>query len=374
MVRIMLWSDRFWPAIGGVEMIAQLLALELHQLGYVLEVMTTRIPPLVAEEDFHGIPVHRLATPLSSLELDPVALAEERSHARALVKAFQPDLMLSLNPLHLLIHYQAAQHVHSARNLYWLQGYSKEMFVPTLITGQTLRDADYVVCCSRYSLDSARRGFPEITDHSRLIWNSVPTPTVEPAPLPWDPPKVIYVGRLSPEKGPDLLIRAFAQAAPKLPELRLVIAGDGSERQKLEAMVDTLGLRSRVDFVGWLHPNDVPAAINTATVLALPSRMEGFGIVGLQAAQMGRPVLGFRIDGIPEVCADGETGLLCAPEDVEDMAAKMIRLIEDRPATEAMGRAAKVRASTLFGWENFVQSTDALIRQLTEVAPEEITR
>jgi glycogen(starch) synthase len=350
--------------IGGAETVTEVVALELHRRGHAVEVMTMRLPPLVEEEAYHGVPIHRLITTAATLGLDPLTIMQERRRARALVAAFQPEVMVLINPLSIMVHLQGVQPVHQARAIFWLQGFIEPTLEARLVSGQILRSADYVLACSHALLDSARLLAPEITDHSGVLWNTVPEPSLEPSPLPWDPPVVIYVGRFSFEKGVNFLISAFALAASQHAEVRLVLAGDGPDRPRLEAQVDALGLRARVEFLGWVLPADVPGAINKATFLALPSVTEGLGIVAVQAAQMGRPMVGFRVGGIPEACSDGETGLLCEPENIEDLAAKILRLVQNRAETEAMGRAAKLRAATLFGWDTFAQATEAIIQQV----------
>ncbi len=369
MARVMVWSNLFWPAIGGVEVFIQNLVAALHRRGQTLEVITTLVPPFAREELYQDIPIHRLTTTYSIHGLNPLLLAEERARARALVSAFQPEVMLLLHPMTILIHYQAVLGIQRAPSLYWMQGHDDPLWQASLVSGQALREADYVIACSRELLATGRAIAPEITDRSSVLWNTLPTPALEPTALPWNPPTLIFVGRLSQEKGLDTLVRAFALVVPQRADARLVIAGDGPERGSVEALVQSLGIADRVEFRGWLHPDDVPGAINTATALVLPSRTEGLPLVGVQAAQMGRPLVMTRVGGSPEICVDGETGLLCAPDDVEGLAGQMTRLLRDRAAAEAMGAAARQRAASLFDWETLVDSTDGLLRQLAARGP-----
>ena len=146
------------------------------------------------------------------------------------------------------------------------------------------------------------------------------TVDVVPMPLPrWcleaatPPPTfgpLLGVGRLVPEKGFDLLVRAAAltgQAA--------VIVGDGPERPALEALAASL--RADVAFVGEVPPDALAHLYRSARVVVVPSRREGFGMVAAEAAAMGRAVVGSAVGGIPEVIAGGVSGIVVRPDDLD---------------------------------------------------------
>ena len=121
-------------------------------------------------------------------------------------------------------------------------------------------------------------------------------PDLEPTPPPFDAPRVLYAGRLVREKGVDVAIDAFAAITTRFPKAHLVIAGDGVTRQDLEQQVVDLCLQDRVEFVGWVDPEKMPALINSSTIVVMPSRWEEpFGLVALQAAQMARPIVATRV-------------------------------------------------------------------------------
>ena len=131
------------------------------------------------------------------------------------------------------------------------------------------------------------------------------------------------------------------------------MAGDGPEKSRLELLALSLGLARHVDFLGWVAPDRVGSMINTSTVVVVPSRWpEPFGLVALQAAQMGRPVVACRVGGLPEVVEDERTGLLVAADDEQAMADTIESLLSDVLFAKRMGERARQLCATnlIFGF------------------------
>jgi glycogen synthase len=231
------------------------------------------------------------------------------------------------------------------------------------IAKRILQSAAWVVGCSNAILDKGRRLAPEIVSRSSIIYNAVTETSALPAPLPTQPQRLLCIGRLSREKGFDLALTAFASMGKRVPDLRLVMAGDGPERATLVSQAAEMGLKDAIDFLGWVAPENVLALINTATVVVIPSRAESFPMVALQAAQMARPVVGTRVGGLPEVI-DQQTGLLVDKENPEALA-KAIAFLLDHPETATrMGQAARDRVRRDFNWERHVNAYDQLYNKL----------
>ncbi len=157
-----------------------------------------------------------------------------------------------------------------------------------------------------------------------------------PAPVA-GPFRVIYVGRLAPEKCVDDLLRAVAA----VPEVALTVAGDGSRRPALEALASDLGIEDRVTWTGYLPWG--PAlfdVLRRGAALALPSATEGLGLVVVEAMSQGLPVVGTRVGGIPELVRDGVTGLLVDVHRPDQLAAAFRRLRDDPALRLRMAAAA----------------------------------
>jgi glycogen(starch) synthase len=171
------------------------------------------------------------------------------------------------------------------------------------------------------------------------------------------------------EKGFDLAVRAFASVVARFPNARLTIAGDGPARLELEELARELRLNSAVDFLGWVEPERIPDLINQSTIVLTPSRcQEAFGLVALQGSQMERPVVASRVGGLPEVVADGETGLLVENEDVNGLASAIIHLIENPRIAQQMGKAGRERAQRLYSIEAHVAAYEKLYQQIAAPA------
>src|SRR5215218_1189201 len=121
--------------------------------------------------------------------------------------------------------------------------------------------------------------------------------------LPPDALLIALVGRIEDQKGVDLLIRAVPTVVAQVPRAHVLVVGDGTRRAAAEALGEELGVADRVHFTGWRH--DLADVMRAVEVLALPSRWEAFGIVNLEAMAAARPVVGFAVEGIPEVVVHG---------------------------------------------------------------------
>lgn len=137
-----------------------------------------------------------------------------------------------------------------------------------------------------------------------------------PVDRPDDGPRpidVVFLGRLTPLKGPDVLVQAAGQASTRLGRrVSLVLAGVGPERERLESLAAARGVDAR--FPGWLAPRERDDLLRQASVIAVPSRWaEPFGLVGLEAGVFGTPAVAFDVGGISEWLTDGKNGRLVAP-------------------------------------------------------------
>jgi glycogen(starch) synthase len=177
---------------------------------------------------------------------------------------------------------------------------------------------------------------------------------------------LLCLGRLVEEKGFDLALNAFVLLRDSFPHTRLIIAGDGPARPALEQQAAKLDLAEFVQFVGWVTPDRVPALMNTATVVVMPSRHEGFGLVALEAALMARPIVATRVGGLPEVVAHQQTGLLVEQDDSKALAGAISALLADPNMAAQLGQAGYRRAQQLFRWECHVDAYTALYQKLAK--------
>ena len=201
-----------------------------------------------------------------------------------------------------------------------------------------------------------------------VVWNGVPRRAARP-PLA-APPTVAFAGRLVPEKGADLLVRAFARIVGQLPEARLILAGDGPEGAWLARLVADLGLDRAVTLTGHLDRAAIEARFATAWVQAVPSRWaEPFGIAAAEGAMRGTAIVASAGGGLSEIVRDGATGFLVPPGDVDALAAALRRLLGDRDLAERLGGAGREDALARFDEATFVERFIALYERIRQDRP-----
>jgi glycosyltransferase involved in cell wall biosynthesis len=177
-----------------------------------------------------------------------------------------------------------------------------------------------------------------------------------------DAPVVVAAGRLTGQKGFDLLIQAFALVLREEPSWKLRIYGDGSARGELARLISELGVGSNVSLMG--TTTDIGSELASASVFALSSRFEGFGMVIVEAMSKGLPVVSFNCPrGPAEIISDGVDGLLVPNGDVDAFAAALLSVIRSRSMRERMGAAGLEKALT-FSPDRIGERWDELLDSL----------
>lgn len=370
-MRVLFWSELFWPYIGGVETLSVKLIPALRKRGYEVIVVTSHhYLDLPDGAQYEGISVYRFPFRAALATRNVDQLVEVRQRVANLKRTFTADLV-HINAVGPSVLFHLHTHkAHPAPSLVTMhQGNlpTEPVRRDTLLT-QTLRSANWVTCVSSAMLAYVRQLVVETVPRSSVIYNSLEVLRLLPTPLPIEAPRLLCLGRLIPRKGFDLALTAFASLVDRFPRARLVIAGDGPARPELEGQAAALGLADRVDFVGWVAPDKVPELMNTATVVVMPSRQESFGLVALEAAMMARPIVATRVMGLSEVVVHQQTGLLVEPEDSKALAEAISFLLEHLDTAVYFGGEARRRALEMFNWDRCVDAYDALYRRLIQEA------
>jgi glycosyltransferase involved in cell wall biosynthesis len=214
--------------------------------------------------------------------------------------------------------------------------------VTTRVSRGALRRADAVRTISAFTSGLVRREgiepasvFPAYVDLSTFLER-------DPQPLP-EAPRVLFVGVLERYKNVDGLAAAWREVARRVPGAHLTIVGNGRER----TVVETLA-REEPETVTWrprLPQAEIAAALDDSTCLVLPSRSEGLPRIVIEAFCRGRPVVGARVGGIPDIVRDGENGLLVEPEDPGALAGALVRLLTDRTLADRLAAGARSGAA-----------------------------
>ena len=198
----------------------------------------------------------------------------------------------------------------------------------------------------------------------RTIPNGVPDLQLEPLPRAFAGPTIGSLGRLDRQKGYDVLLDAL----PELPEVGLVLVGDGPERAALEHHVRTHGLESRVLFVGWQE--QARRHLTTFDVFALPSRFEGFPLSVVEAMLARLPVVASATGSMPESVRDGETGLLVPAGNSRALAAALRRLLDDPALRSQLGERGRELAVARFTAAEMSRSFERLYEEICPEPPQ----
>lgn len=226
-----------------------------------------------------------------------------------------------------------------------------------------------VVFVSRSSLESFARAYGGARKNWCVVENAVDLDVfrTEPATMPADlmvpagAPVVTMVGALRIRKGQATALRAWPAVLRRFPQARLLLVGDGIERDALQARMGELGLSERVIFAG--TRTDVSRIIRASSLVILPSEHEALPTTLIEAAACGRPVVASDVDGIPEVVVDGETGLLVPVGDEAALSDRVTALLDDEPRRLRMGERARARAEDRFSAHRWAERLHEVYEQ-----------
>jgi phosphatidylinositol alpha-1,6-mannosyltransferase len=173
-----------------------------------------------------------------------------------------------------------------------------------------------------------------------------------------DRPVIVCVSRLMPRKGQDSLIAALPRIRDQVPDAALLIVGGGPHRTKLERLAQTTGVAEHVVLTGGVPYAELPAHYAAGDVFAMPCRsrhrgldVEGLGIVYLEAAAVGLPVVAGDSGGAPDAVLDGQTGFVVPGRDEDALVARLVQLLTDGALAQAMGRAGRAWVLDQWQWQ-----------------------
>ena len=166
-------------------------------------------------------------------------------------------------------------------------------------------------------------------------------------------PTVGVVGRLRREKGHAVLLEALSLVVQSVPDVALLVVGDGQDRAGLEERARGLCLDGHIVWLGARRSEELPGLYGVMDVVAIPSQFEGFGLVAVEAMAAARPVVAFATGGLTEIVVDGVSGKLVPPGDRIAFAGALVGLITDRKGAVEMGKAGRRIVQSGFSQETF---------------------
>ena len=231
-----------------------------------------------------------------------------------------------------------------------------------------------LVAVSEYVAASARRRVGLGSSRVEVVYNGVDTGIFHPKVkderqgvrsalgLSASTRVVIFVGRMTLEKGQGTLLEAVRLLLDRAIDVRVLLAGEGPWRSRYEALARDLDLQERAIFLG--DRADIPALLGAADVLALPSLHEGFGLVLVEALACGLPVVASRTGPIPELVRDGVTGLLIEPGNATELAASLAMILLDDDRRRRMGALGREDAMARFSLPKMVRQLEAVYERV----------
>jgi glycosyltransferase involved in cell wall biosynthesis len=238
-----------------------------------------------------------------------------------------------------------------------ITSYARAGWAHRFLYRRIVRGADRIVACSEALAKRTADAFPELS--AKITWvycaldDSQHMEIREPADV--SRPFVLCVCRHVHVKGVDVLLKAFALMHNDMPEVPLVLVGDGPLVAEHKALAARLGITHRVIFQGETPHSEVPGYLSSCALFVLASRSEGFSITLLEAAYHGRPIICTRVGGSPELISSGINGLLVEPDDPSALAAEMLRVLRNGDLARRLGNAARETVRSRFLWKHRVQ-------------------
>jgi len=386
-MRILIATATYYPMINGVATFAHNLAVGLTKKGHEVAVVCPSFTGKKHVERKDGVIMYYLSS--MRLPLYPDQISEQPVHKsifgrnkkalfyrkgfwvspvpspeiKKILKTFQPDV----------IHSQTCDPIGIA-----IGHYAREFDTPLVTTGHTYPDqitaqlaalkmvkkpldmalTSYLVNYQRHSdyatmptemaiEDLIRKRRREFQVPVEALSNGVDLTAFNPGranieiykkyKLPTDRPIALHVGRVDPEKSISTVIEAFAQALEKVPEALLVIVGDGTDRGHLEELVQYYEIENNVKFLGRVMPPALNELYKVGDVFVTASEIETQGIVLIEAAATGLPLVAVDKGAVAEVCKNEENGFLCQPGgDVDGIAEGLVKILSDRSLQRKM--------------------------------------
>jgi glycogen(starch) synthase len=366
-MKVLYWTDFFLPHIGGIETFSMDLIPALQARGHEVTVVTSpHKNNLPAVEDLGSIRVHRFPMWRAIRTNDLRGLVSVTRAVTALKRELRPDVT------HL--HFGATSYVYlqtrtavSAPTLTTVHALPESSLGEDSLFTKVVHASQAVNAVSARAHQLLSRAYPGAVDRLSFVYYGLgpsAQSAIEVVPPSFDEPLILCLGRLAPQKGFDLALKAFARIEQTVPRARLVIVCEGVEESALKQLAATLGIDDKVDFPGPVPPQDVYRVMNTATMLLLPSRFEGLPLVALQAAKMQRPMISSAVDGLPELIVDQESGLVLKDNNEVELAKAILALVQNPRAAIAMGKAVAQRFEERFGFDHCVSQYERLYRQI----------
>ena len=354
-MRILVVSYEFPPIGGGGGRAAQDICLKLVQRGHDVHILTSHLKGLPQQENLEGIKITRVraarryAYKASLMDMSGFVVSGSLVGLKH-IDHWEPDLM----------------HVHfavpSGPVAWLLWRFSKIPYVLTAHLGDVpsgvpsktdrwfrwiypfthpiWRDATQVVAVSEYTRQLALDHYPV---NIQVIPNGVDLEQLDPGEIQvHDPPMLVFAGRFVQQKNPLCLVHTLAQL--KHLDWQCIMLGDGPLGTEIEAEIQKAELQDRFKLPGWVTPEEVIQWFTKSDILFMPSLSEGLPVTGVQALALGLCIIASRIGGFVDLVQDGSNGYLVDPDNSEEFARHLAKLLSDKRLLLSFRNASRKQA------------------------------
>lgn len=367
---VVIFSEDFPPKDGGIAQWAMGVAREFHNMGMEVHLLTRfwnqEYKTAQDSEPYHVVQVKgtrwkqfrslyarkALKALIEQGAKPKVIIATTANIARGLIglsKSIEAELVVVVHGLEV------------TRKMNWLK---------FQVVKKTLHAAQCVVAVSRFTAERTQERYQLSSQRIFVLPNGVNPEMFFPQEVPQSYKKklgiegkkvILTLARLQERKGHDKVIEAMSAVLKVIPNAVYLISGKpkGEYYERLNSLVQTLGLEKEVKFIGYVPQNDLTLIYNCCDLYIMPSRelasqgdTEGFGITYLEANGCAKPVIGGRSGGVVDAIEDGVNGFLVDPLSKDDIAEKLIKILSDEAFAHQIGHTARARVLNEFSWEN----------------------
>lgn len=358
-MKVALLVQRFPPRwLGGTEFLTYHLALYLARKGHEIHVITfldDGLPKRAMEQGFH---VHRLGVP----GIRFLGLITFWLRSLSLLRSLDPEV-IHAQGTEVGIPGLLAGRFAGKPSVVWGQG--SDIFVPSLLgkptSGIVLRQADAVIALTEEMRERIRNAYhredgifviPHGVELGKFdnLSREVARSQLQLRP---DEKVILFVGSLRPVKGVNYLIQAMETIKKGVPKARLMLVGDGPDRETLEGLARELHLADSMSFIGRMPNERIPEYMAASDVFVLPSLSEGFSTVILEAMASGLPIVATRVGDMRQVIEEGYNGFLVEPRNPSQIAEKVLLLLEDEQLRERMSQRSREKVTT-YSWDSTI--------------------
>ena len=373
------YSERY--VHGGAEDVAYNLATKMMQRGHEVDIFTTSINSRDSIEKYETMNIHRYGTNFRfeggniSLKIfrDPLKHQVEIVHVHHYLSVAPLAAMRYSKrkkiPLVLTYHGDGQESEGGFIHGMGIRFYNKYLLNKILSTANVIiSPSEYYINESRF-LGNYREKIVVIPNGIKPQNFDVPDSKEECRKrlgLPLHSNMLLFVGKITPYKGPDVLVRAMPEIIKNVPDTELVFVGSGELRNRLEELSKELGIWERVRFTGFVEERLKPLYYKSTDIFVLPSTMntEVFPIVLLEASASGRPMVVSDLDTFKCIIEDGYNGLFTKRNDENNLADAIIYLLENEEVRENMGKNARKKVEN-YSWEKIAEETERVYEMVT---------